>query len=103
MASSSWLKTQRSGKVSERDTLVRRKNGVDTIIRKIGTDFDNDVTNINNMITYCSSYYSSGLKGRRNPYLLILIPKRKNMIVMIRKLTLVKQIYKMNQIDVRQG
>ena len=63
MASSSWLKTQRSGKVSERDTLVRRKNGVDTIIRKIGTDFDNDVTNINNMITYCSSYYSSGLKG----------------------------------------
>lgn len=25
MASSSWLKTQRSGKVSERDTLVRRK------------------------------------------------------------------------------
>ena len=65
MASSSWLKTQRSGKVSERDTLVRRKNGVDTIIRKIGTDFDNDVTNINNMITYCSSYYSSGLKGRK--------------------------------------
>lgn len=65
MASSSWLKTQRSGKVSERDTLVRRKNGVDTIIRKIGTDFDNDVTNFNNMITYCSSYYSSGLKGRK--------------------------------------
>ena len=65
MASSSWLKTQRSGKVSERDTLVRRKNVVDTIIRKIGTDFDNDVTNINNMITYCSSYYSSGLKGRK--------------------------------------
>ena len=65
MASSSWLKTQRSGKVSERDTLVRRKNGGDTIIRKIGTDFDNDVTNINNMITYCSSYYSSGLKGRK--------------------------------------
>lgn len=36
-----------------------------TVIRKIGTDFDNDVTNINNMITYCSSYYSSGLKGRK--------------------------------------
>lgn len=65
MASSSWLKTQRSGKVSERDTLVERKSSVDTIIRKIGTDFDNNVTNINNMVTYCSSYYSSGLMGRK--------------------------------------
>lgn len=65
MASSSWLKTQRSGKVSERDTLVKRKKGVEAIIRKIGTDFDNNVTNINNMITYCSSLYSSGLKGRK--------------------------------------
>lgn len=103
MASSSWLKTQRSGKVSERDTLVRRKNGVDTIIRKIGTDFDNDVTNINNMITYCSSYYSSGLKGRKKSISSDIDSEKENMIVMIRKLTLVKQIYKMNQIDVRQG
>ena len=88
MASSSWLKTQRSGKVSERDTLVRRKNGVDTIIRKIGS---------------VQVIILPVLREERNPYLLILIPKRKNMIVMIRKLTLVKQIYKMNQIDVRQG
>ena len=65
MASSSWLKTQRSGKISERDTLVKRKNSVDTIIGKIGSDFDNYVTNVNNMITYCLNYYSSGLKGRK--------------------------------------
>ena len=65
MASSSWLKTQRSGKVSERDTLVKRKKGIDAIIGKIASDFDNNVTNINNMVTYCSSYYSSGLTGRK--------------------------------------
>lgn len=65
MASSSWLKTQRSGKISERDTLVKRKKAIDAIIGKIASDFDNNVTNINNMITYCSSYYSSGLTGRK--------------------------------------
>lgn len=65
MASSSWLKTQRSGKISERDTLVNRKKGIDKIIGKIGSDFEDNVTNINNMILYCSSYYSSGLKGRK--------------------------------------
>lgn len=65
MASSSWLKTQRSGKISERDTLVKRKKAIDAIIGKIASDFDNNVTNINNMITYCSNYYSSGLTGRK--------------------------------------
>lgn len=65
MASSSWLKTQRSGKVSERDTLVKRKQGIDAIIGKIDSDFDNNVTNINNMVMYCSSCYSSGLTGRK--------------------------------------
>ena len=65
MASSSWLKNQRSGKVSERDTLVKRKKGIDAIIGKVTSDFDNNVTNINNMVTYCSSYYSSGLTGRK--------------------------------------
>lgn len=65
MASSSWLKNQRSGKVSERDILVKRKKGIDAIIGKIASDFDNNVTNINNMVAYCSSYYSSGLTGRK--------------------------------------
>lgn len=65
MASSSQLKSQRSGKVSERDTLVKRKKGIDAIIGKIASDFDNNVTNVNNMITYCSSYYSNGLIGRK--------------------------------------
>jgi chromosome segregation ATPase len=65
MASSSWLKNQRREKISERDTLVKRKNSVDNIISKIASEFENNVVDINKMISNCSSYYSSGLKGRK--------------------------------------
>lgn len=66
MASSSWLKTQRSGKISERDILVNRKDSIDKIIEKIGSDFEDNVISINSMLSYCASYYSSGIKGRKN-------------------------------------
>lgn len=59
------VKNSTQWKISERDTLVKRKKAIDAIIGKIASDFDNNVTNINNMITYCSNYYSSGLTGRK--------------------------------------
>lgn len=65
MASSSWLKTNRSKKITERTILVNRKKAIDKIINRISTEFDNNVQLINDRIYFCSSFYSSGLKGRK--------------------------------------
>lgn len=65
MASSSYLKSQRRIKINERDTYIRRQQGVDNIIGNINTDLDVYISNTNCMISSCSSWLSSGLKGKK--------------------------------------
>lgn len=65
MASSSYLKSQRRQIITERDTLVKRKKGVDSIMNKVSWNLDESISNVNNMTFLCASYLSSGLSGRK--------------------------------------
>ena len=65
MASSASLKETRRNKISDKNTYVKRKNGVDSIIAKMDSEIDSYIINVNNMITSCYTFYESGMKGKK--------------------------------------